>query len=219
MREFLEKCRESVLEGDSDRAFSLASRAVDENMEILKVVDEGFVRGIREVGRLWEEGEYFLPELVMGAEAVKKALSVLEPVLASRQMSRDVKGRGVIGTVEGDIHDIGKTLVGTMLSASGFEIRDLGTDVPPGRFIDEAERMNADFIGASALLTTTMQMQKELIEVLSELGKREKYRVILGGAPCSADWAESVGADGYARDAVAAVDLVDRLLNNQGGDE
>ncbi len=215
MKDFLNNCREAVLEGNAERALSLANSAVEEGMDILEVIDEGFVRGIKEVGKLWERGEYFLPELVMGAEAVKRALSVLEPVLAGRKMSREVKGVGVIGTVEGDIHDIGKTLVSTMLSASGFGVYDLGTDVPPERFISEAEARGADFIGASALLTTTMQVQRELVELLSERGQREKYLVIVGGAPCSAEWAETVGADGYARDAVAAVELAEKLLSGK----
>ena len=215
MNDFLENCQNAVLKGDADRALSLSHTAVEEEMDILEVIDEGFVRGIREVGKLWEEGEYFLPELVMGAEAVKKALAVLEPVLAGHKMSREVKGVGVIGTVEGDIHDIGKTLVSTMLSASGFRVYDLGTDVPPEKFINEAESRGAHFIGASALLTTTMQAQRELVELLSERGEREKYLVIVGGAPCSAEWAETVGADGYARDAVAAVDLVEKLLSGK----
>jgi corrinoid protein of di/trimethylamine methyltransferase len=212
MEDFLERCQRAVLEGDADLAYSLASEAAEQDMEILEVIENGFVRGVREVGRLWEEGSYFLPELVMGAEAVKKALSVLEPLLSERQISRGSRGIGVIGTVEGDIHDIGKTLVGTMLSASGFEIHDLGTDVSPDRFISEARTRGADFIGASALLTTTMQMQRSLIEALEQRGERKRYRVVLGGAPCSAEWAESIGADGYAKDAVSAVELVDRLL-------
>ena len=212
MNDFLENCQSAVLKGDAEGALSLANTAVEEGMDILEVIDEGFVRGIREVGRLWDEGEYFLPELVMGAEAVKKALSVLEPVLAGRKMSREVRGVGVMGTVQGDIHDIGKTLVSTILSASGYSVFDLGTDVPPEKFILEAEARGADFIGASALLTTTMQAQKELVDLLCQRGEREKYLVIVGGAPCSSEWAEASGADGYARDAVAAVELVERLL-------
>lgn len=213
--DFYNNCEEAVLAGDADLAEKLAEEAVSGKKPILEVIENGFVRGIRKVGRLWEEGTYFLPELVMGAEAVKKALAVLEPVLARQQEARKVKGVVVMGTVEGDIHDIGKTLVSTMLSASGFDVYDLGTDVSTDRFIEEAENREADLIGASALLTTTMQTQKKLIEVLSERGERERYGVILGGAPCSREWAKEIGADGYAKDAVAAVDLVEELL---GGD-
>ncbi|MBD3180584.1 MAG: dimethylamine corrinoid protein 3 [Candidatus Latescibacteria bacterium] len=217
MDQFLKKCEDSVLAGDADTAFALASEAIGGEIDILQVIESGFVSGIREVGRLWEEGEYFLPELVMGAEAVKKALSVLEPALAGQELSREVRGVGVIGTVQGDIHDIGKTLVGTMLSASGFEVYDLGTDVSPARFISEAEAREADFIGASALLTTTMPGQRALIEMLAQKGCREDFLVVVGGAPCSEDWAESIGAAGYATDAVAAVELIGRLLDGKGG--
>jgi corrinoid protein of di/trimethylamine methyltransferase len=217
MEDFLKECEQAVLEGDAERAAELASRVVEGEGDIMEAIEEGFVPGIREVGRLWSEGKYFLPELVMGAEAVKKALSILEPALAAGKMARKTRGIGILGTVEGDIHDIGKTLVSTMLSARGYEVHDLGTDVPAGRFVEEAQERGADFIGASALLTTTMTAQKGIIELLESRGEREKCLVIVGGAPCSGDWAESIGADGYAADAVSAVALLERLLGKGEG--
>jgi corrinoid protein of di/trimethylamine methyltransferase len=179
-------------------------------MPLLEVIEDGFASGIREVGRLWEEGELFLPELVIGAEAMKSAMAVLQPALEKEQKHRERLGRVVIGTIEGDIHDIGKTLVATMLAANGFEITDLGADVPVGRFVEEAERTKADWIAISALLTTTMPGQKKVIEELEAKNIRGDIRVMVGGAPCNEEWAEEIGADGYAGDAVSAVSLARR---------
>ncbi len=219
MKEFLAKCEKAVLSGDRDSALELAEEAVRGRMCLLDVVEEGFVKGIREVGRLWEEGTYFLPELVMGAEAVKRALSVINPALSGERQTMTSKGVVVIGTVEGDIHDIGKTLVATMLSASGYEVVDIGADRAPGDFAGRAEERGADFIAASALLTTTMRSQEGIIEELEKRNIRERFKVIVGGAPCSREWAEEIGADGYARSAVSAVDLVERLITDGGKGE
>lgn len=215
MDDFLSKCHDAVVSGDSEAAEMLAQEAIGNEAPLLDVIEEGFVKGIREVGRLWEEGTYFLPELVMGAEAVKKAMSILNPALAARQVERTAKGVIVIGTVQGDIHDIGKTLVATMLSASGFEVHDLGTDITPERFVEEAEAKNADIIGASALLTTTMRVQERIVLELEERGSRKSVMFIVGGAPCSLSWAEEIGADGYARDAVTAVGLAEKLVGER----
>ena len=153
----------------------------------------------------------FLPELVMGAEAMKGAMAVLQPSLEEGTAGQNAVGHVVIGTIEGDIHDIGKTLVATMLSANGFEITDLGADVPVVRFVDEAVKRGAGCIAISALLTTTMNGQKKVIEELESRSARDKIRVMVGGAPCNDDWAKEIGADGYAGDAVAAVQLAKRL--------
>jgi len=212
MRQFYEECRKAVIDGDSDLALKLAAEAIDNKKPILDVIENGFVKGIEEVGRLWEEGDFFLPELVMGAEAIKKALSLLNPVLAKQQKKSLDKGKVVIGTVEGDVHDIGKTLVATMLSASGFEVYDLGFDVSVDSFIEEADRRGVKCIASSALLTTTMQKQRNIVETLKERGIRNKYTVIVGGAPCSRIGADDIGADGDAKDAVSAVALVGELI-------
>ena len=214
MDNLYQECADAILAGDSALAEELARRAVDKKLPPLEVIENGFVKGIREVGRLWEEGSLFLPELVMGAEAMKKAMAVLQPSLDRGEAAPNVSGRVVIGTIEGDIHDIGKTLVATMLSANGFEIKDLGADVPASRFIEEAENMKADCIAISALLTTTMNGQKRVIEGLEERSMRQGVKVVVGGAPCSEDWAMGIGADGYAGDAVGAVKLVKRLIDS-----
>ena len=213
MEEFYSECADAVLKGDEELAEQLASKALEQGLPVLDVIENGFVRGIREVGRLWEQGELFLPELVMGAEAMKKAMAVLQPELLKGQEKKLSESRRiVIGTIHGDIHDIGKTLVATMLSANGFEVTDLGADVPVERFVEEALKLEADCIAISALLTTTMPGQKSVVEELKKRSLREKVKVMVGGAPCSTEWAEEIGADGYAPDAVSAVSLARELI-------
>ncbi len=207
MQEHLAECRQAIIDGDAERSARLAELTLEKGMNLLEVIEGGFVEGIREVGRLWEEGELFLPELVIGADAMKKAMEILQPALGEGGDGQDRLGHVVIGTIEGDIHDIGKTLVATMLSANGFEVTDLGADVPAARFVETAEATGADWIAVSALLTTTMPGQKRVIERLEERSLRGEIRVMVGGAPCSAEWASQIGADGYAGDAVAAVAL------------
>lgn len=212
MEDFLKECARSVLDGEGDRAEELARQALEEALPVMEVIEKGFVTGIREVGRLWEEGTLFLPELVVGAEAMKKAMAVLQPALERESKAQSSLGHVVIGTIEGDIHDIGKTLVATMLSANGFDITDLGADVPVERFIDEAGEKGADCIAISALLTTTMHGQGRVVKELEKRSLRDKIKVMVGGAPCSGDWAKEIGADGYAGDAVAAVALAKSLI-------
>ena len=214
METFLEDCARSVIEGERERAEALAREAVGGEIPLLQVVEGGFAAGIREVGRRWEQGDYFLPELVTGAEAMKAAMAILQPALGDGDAARE-EGRVVIGTIAGDIHDIGKTLVATMLAASGFAVTDLGADVPVDRFVDEAESVHADFVAISSLLTTTMLGQGKVVEELERRSMREAVRVMVGGAPCSEAWAKEIGADGYAGDAVAAVALARRL--KEGG--
>ncbi len=212
MEEHLKECARSVLEGDQERAGELAELTLKDSLPVLEVIEQGFVSGIREVGRLWEEGTLFLPELVMGAEAMKRAMEILQPALEAGSGKQHKAGHVVIGTIEGDIHDIGKTLVATMLSANGFEITDLGADVPVKAFVDEAEKRGADCIAISALLTTTMPGQRKVIDELEKRSMRKKTKVLVGGAPCDEKWSEQIGADGYAGDAVAAVALIKKLM-------
>ncbi len=215
MEAFLKSCAQSVLEGDGDKAEQLAREALDKKYPPLEVIEKGFVTGIREVGRLWEEGTLFLPELVMGADAMKRAMTVLQPALAESKDRPKSLGHVVIGTIEGDIHDIGKTLVATMLAANGFEVTDLGADVPVAKFIDEAEARKAGCIAISALLTTTMSGQRRVVEELKKRSLRGKVKIMVGGAPCSDAWAREIGADGYAGDAVAAVGLAQSLIGSR----
>jgi corrinoid protein of di/trimethylamine methyltransferase len=200
---------QAVLDGDDVGVVGLARQATEAGLAPLEVIERGLVPGIRKAGELWEEGEYFLPELVSSAQAMKAAMDVLRPALVRAGAGREV-GRVVIGTVHGDIHDIGKTLVGTLLAANGFTVSDEGVDVPVARFVERARELDADLVCASALLTTTMAVQRELVGALRLAGLRA--RVMVGGAPANQAWASEIGADGYADNAVAAVAVARRLV-------
>lgn len=204
MEEYLSRCHQAVLDGDADAARALASRTLADGRDILEAIERGFTPGIRAAGRRWEEGEYFLPELAFAAEAMKAAMEILHPALSESRRAGSSRGVVVIGTVEGDIHDIGKSLVATLLAAGGYDVVDLGADVPGERFIDEVVRREADFLCMSALLTTTMPAQKAVIGMLAECGRRDRVRVVVGGAPTSAQWAREIGADGHAANAATA---------------
>ncbi len=207
--EVLAALGQAVLDGDDAGVVGLARQATEAGVAPLEVIERGLVPGIRKAGELWEEGEYFLPELVSSAQAMKAAMDVLRPALVRAGGGREA-GRVVIGTVHGDIHDIGKTLVGTLLAANGFTVSDEGVDVPVTRFVDRAREMDADLVCASALLTTTMAVQRELVGALKQAGLRA--RVMVGGAPANPEWAAEIGADGYADNAVAAVAVARRLV-------
>ncbi len=207
-----EQMTKAVVDGNVERARELAQAAVSSGADLLAVVEQGFAAGIREVGRLWEEGEYFLPELVQGAEAMKAAMSVINPALAGGRGAAQAKARVVIGTVAGDLHDIGKTLVATLLEAHGFEVCDLGSDVPVQAFLDKAREINADIVAASALLTTTMGVQKELVEAVQAAGMGETVRVMVGGSATTPAWAESIGA-AFAENAQQAVAVAEQLVS------
>jgi len=214
-QELFAALREAVLGGDDAAAGRLAGEALAGGAPSLEAVERGLVPGIHEAGRLWEEGEYFLPELVTAAQAMKAAMAVLQPALAGAGHGYSI-GRVVIGTVEGDIHDIGKSLVATMLSANGFSVVDEGAGVPAGRFLDRAREVDADLVCASALLTTTMPRQKELAAALRSSGLRA--RLMVGGAPVTRSWSEAIGADGWADNALAAVAVARRLAASGASD-
>jgi len=200
----------SVVDGDIEKARALAQAAADSDADLLQAIEQGFAAGIRQVGELWEEGEYFLPELVQGAEAMKAAMSVLNPAMAANRGATEPRGRIVIGTVQGDLHDIGKTLVATLLEANGYEVHDLGNDVPVTAFMGKAREVNADLLAASALLTTTMPVQGALVEAVAEAGLSEQMKVLVGGSPTTEAWAQSIGAT-HAENAQRAVDVVGKL--------
>lgn len=202
----------SIFEGEREKAVTLVKNALAEGLTADEILDEGLVPGIQKAGDKFEAGEYFLPELIVGAEAMKGAVEILTPVMKSEGITRKALGRVVIGTVEGDIHDIGKTLVGTMLSTAGFDVRDLGASVPISKFVEEALAFESDFICASALLTTTMIGQRKLIETLTESGLKDQFKVLVGGAPASQKWADEIGADGYGQNAMAAVKVAKKLV-------
>jgi len=207
-----EKLAQAVVDGEPDDAVLLAKQAVEEGINPLSCITEGLTKGIQKVGELFGSGEYFLPELIIGADAMKAAMDILEPALTGDQ-KREVVATVVLGTVEGDLHEIGKTLVGTMLTANGFNVIDIGVDKSNSEFVEAVKANNATILGASALLTTTMLQQKKLIEALKEAGLRDKVKVLVGGAPVTQSYADQIGADGYAEDAISAVDIAFRLAD------
>lgn len=211
--EILESLKQSVLDGAPERAAALARRALELGLEPLDAIQRGFVPGMDQIGEQFGRREVFLPDLVAAGEAMKAAMKVLEPEMRRRGVERQTLGRVVLGTVRGDIHEIGKNLVGILLAANGFEVFDLGVNVDPEQFVAKALQVEADVVGASALLTTTMVGQRHLVEHLERAGLRPRVKVIVGGAPVTRQWAEGIGSDGYGQDAVSAVSLVKALLN------
>ena len=203
---------QSIIDGENDLAESLEQQSIDLGIDPLEAINNGFVAGVNHVGEEFSCGNAFLPELVMAGEAMKVAIAILEPELKRLGTKRDVLGKVVIATVEGDIHDIGKTLVGTMLSTGGFEVYDLGVDVPTSEIVQKARDVDADLIGVSALLTTTMVKQRDVIEALDDIGLADKVQVMVGGAPVTRAWMEEIGADGYSEDAIGAITVAKELL-------
>jgi len=210
--ELFKAMSQSVIDGEAEIAADLARKSVEMGIDPLDAINQGFVVGVNQVGKEFGEGNVFLPELVMAGEAMKAAVAVLEPEMARLGMSRDVLGRVVLGTIQGDIHEIGKTLVGTMLSASGFQVYDMGVDVPVEKLVQKAREVNADIIGVSALLTTTMVRQRDVVEALDDMGIRSQVKVLVGGAPVTKAWADEIGADGYSEDAIGAVEVARKLV-------
>jgi corrinoid protein of di/trimethylamine methyltransferase len=207
-----EDMAQSVIDGEVEDAERLARQAIEQGVDPLDAINQGFVVGVNHVGEGYAAGEMFLPDLVLAGEAMKAAVAVLEPEMKRRGTKRQMLGTVVMGTVEGDIHEIGKTLVATMLSATGFQVYDLGVDVPIQTFLEKARETNADVVGLSALLTTTMVKQKTVIEALEEAGLRPQVKVMVGGAPVTRSWAEEIGADGYSEDAIGAVAVAKELV-------
>ncbi len=210
--ELYKKMAQSIIDGDSDASTALAKEAIALGLHPLDAITKGFVVGVNTVGDAFGRGDAFLPELVMAGEAMKAAVAVLDPELKKRGTERRMLGKVVIATVKGDIHEIGKSLVATMLGASGFEVYDLGVDAPSEKIIGKALEVNADIIAMSALLTTTMIRQREVIEELEKEGLRGRFKVMVGGAPITRDWVQKIGADGYSEDAVGAVGIAKQLL-------
>lgn len=207
--EIYAKMQTSIEEYDRDAAEAAAEEAIAAGLDPVKAVDKGFAEPIRELGEAFDRMEIFLPQLVMAADAMKAGMGVLEEAIKASGGVLEKKGVIVLGTVEGDIHDIGKTVVAAMLQANGYDVHDLGVEVPCTRFIQAAEELGADVIAMSALLSTTMLFQRDVVELLRNKGLDEKYFIMVGGAPVTQAWADKIGANGYARDAVEAVKVLD----------
>ena len=210
MEAVMQSIYDGILEGNAKIVPQKVQEALDAGINPGEILNEGMIRAMAEVGRLYEEGEYFVPEMLIAARAMKEGLAVLKPHL----IQADVKSAGKIaaGTVQGDLHDIGKNLVALMLEGAGFEIVDLGVDVTADKFVEAVKEHNVDIVAMSALLTTTMSRMKDTVEALKAAGLRDRVKVIVGGAPVTESYATEVGADGYAPDASQAVALAKSLI-------
>ena len=212
--EILEKLAESIAGCDPERARSMAEEALKANVSSSDAIFNGLVKGMTVVGEKYGKGEYFLAELIMAGEAMHEALNILMPMLDAEKGGFAAKGRVVIGTVEGDIHDIGKSLVAGFLRAAGYEVHDLGVDVSVQQFVEKAREVDADIAALSALLSTTVVNMTKVIEALKKAGLRDRVNVIIGGAPCDGDLARKIGADGYGGNAYEAVRIADELMKS-----
>lgn len=207
----LKELADAVISGNKDKAEELTRKALDEGVDAAQILNEGLIAGMQVVGEKFKNNEFYIPEVLVAARAMKSAMEILRPVLAGRE---DIKPLAtvVIGTVRGDLHDIGKNLVAMMLEGAGFQVVDLGVDAPPEKFIDAVREHSAKIVAMSALLTTTMPAMKDTIEALKQAGIRDQVIVMIGGAPVTQEYADSIGADGYAPDAATAVDKAKELL-------
>lgn len=202
-QEILATAKKSILDYDVAKAEEIAKEGLAGGVDPVAMVEKGFVPGIVEVGDLFDAGEVYLPELILAADAMKAGTAICEAAFPKGALKE--KKKVIMGTVEGDIHDIGKSIVVAFLAANGFEVYDLGRDVPPEKFVEKAKEVTADVIGASALLTTTMEMQKKVVEEMKAAGLAGKVKIIVGGAPTSDEWAKKIGADAYGENATEAV--------------
>ncbi len=210
--DLFKKMAQSIIDGDSDVSADLAREAIAQGIDPLEAITKGFVVGVNEVGDSFSCGRAYLPELVMAGEAMKAAVTALEPEMKKRGSERKMLGKIVIATVEGDIHEIGKSLVATMLGSAGFEVIDLGVDTKVDKIIGKALEVNADIIAMSALLTTPMVKQREVIEELEKEGIRNKFKIMVGGAPVTREWVKTIGADAFSEDAIGAVNIAKQLV-------
>lgn len=203
---------EGIIGGEPESVVALTRKALESGLQPLEIINQGLVAGMNIAGEKFARGEFFLPHLLIAAKGMQAAMELLEPELSARKQVHEAVGTVVIGTVQGDIHEIGKSLVGTMLSANGFKVHDLGVDVPSEDFVAKVRETGADILGLSALLTTTMIGQREVIESLVQAGIRDQVKVIVGGAPVSQAWADEISADAYAGNAMGAVEVARRML-------
>lgn len=207
----LQKLYDAILSGRTKEALAVTRQALEEGCDVMQMLSTYMIPAMDEVGKRFARQEYFIPEMLVAARAMKSTLELVRPLLAAR--GAQSAGRVIIGTVKGDLHDIGKNLVASMLEGGGFEVIDLGIDVPPEKFVSAAERSNADIVCLSALLTATLPAMESAIEALGKAGLRAKVKVMVGGAPLTQEYADQIGADGYGRDATAAVRVARHLMS------
>ena len=207
--------RQSIVDRAPDTASTLAQEALAAGVAPLDAINDGYVPGMQAVGEQFAKGQMFLPDMMASAEAMRAAMAVVDPELKKLGAERTMAGVVVLGTTKGDIHEIGKVLVGTLLTAHGFRVHDLGVDVSGEKFAEKAREVNADIVGVSALLTTTMRNQKDVVQAIEKAGLRSQIRIMVGGAPVTRRWAEEIGADGYAKDAMSAVTLAQELMQQK----
>ena len=206
----LDELSKAIINGDTDAAFELTKKALEANIPASEILDKGLIPGLREVGDLFEKGEYFLPELIVSGDAVSQALEFLEPILSKEDASH--MGKYLIGTVQGDVHDLGKNIVIMMLRGNGWEVTDLGVDVSPEEFCAAVDKEGFQILGMSSLLTMTMPSATRTIEALKAAGLRDKVKIMVGGAPTTAEWAEKIGADAHAKDGPTAAKVAAALV-------
>lgn len=204
--------KDQLLTFDADRFVETVKKSIDQGYNPIEIVN-ALSAVLKEIGKKFESGEIFLVHLVAAGDAAKRATTeVLEPLIKKSSEKREALGKVVIGTVAGDIHDIGKNIVAMMLFTAGFEVYDIGKDVPAEEFVKKTKEFNADIVAMSALLTTTLPAQRDVIEALKKAGLRDKVKILVGGAPTTAKWAEEIGADGYGEDAIEAVKIAKKVL-------
>ena len=210
--QILEKLAAAVIDGTEDEAKALAQSVVANKIDPLEAIEQGLSKGMEIIGGRFECGEAYLPELLMAAASFNAAMVVLKPEIEAQKKQMTKMGKVLIGTVKGDVHSIGKGIVSSVMGTGGFEVVDMGVDNPSLNIIEEAEKIQADVIALSSMMTTTMPAQKEVIETLKEMGIRQKYFVIIGGGPVTQEWADRIGADGYGKSAIDAVALAKGLM-------
>jgi len=207
----LNELRDALINLDMDKTLELVKKAIDQGFKPIEIINS-MAEGMRVIGERFEKGEYFISDLIVSSEIFKEAMNILEPLIMKEKEIVKPIGRVIIGTVEGDIHDIGKNLVATMLKVNGFELIDLGVDVPPQKFVEAVKQYNPDIVGMSALLTSTMMNMRKVIEALEKEGLRDKVKIIVGGAPITEEFAKRIGADAYGENAVVSVDICKKLM-------
>jgi corrinoid protein of di/trimethylamine methyltransferase len=215
-QKLFEKLKQAVMEGEEETLVSLVQGAI-ETVDPLAMVEKGMMPGMTEIGNQFSAGEAYLPELLMAAEAWEQAMKIIKPKLVATGASMEKRGTIVLGTVQTDIHEIGKNILANLLMTAGFEVHDIGHDAPASKFVDTAQEVGADIIAASAIMSTTVPYQKDIIELLKSRGIRDKYLVMVGGGVVTQEWADEIGADGYGDLASDAVEVAKSLVDSKKG--